>query len=112
MPRQRVNPHARPAPLPAGGARSSLAGMDVNDAATWVVALVAAAALGVSFIRDRRSDVAKTLERIEGDVKDLGNEMRKLGDRVGAVETRLAVVEDRLLIRPAGPDAPKAAAPS
>ncbi len=64
-----------------------------------ILAVVAVVTLVVALMRDRRSDVTKTLERIEGDLKDLGTEVRKLGDRVGAVETRLAVVEDRLLRR-------------
>lgn len=73
--------------------------MEVSDVAVMILAVVAVVTLVVALMRDRRSDVTKTLERIEGDVKDLGTEVRKLGDRVGAVETRLAVVEDRLLRR-------------
>ena len=73
--------------------------MEVSDVAVMILAVVAVVTLVVALMRDRRSDVTKTLERIEGDVKDLGTEVRKLGDRVGAVETRLAVVADRLLAR-------------
>ena len=82
-------------------------GMAANDVAVLILAAVAVVTLVMTLLRDRRTDVAKALERIEGDmtqrltriegdVKDLGGEMRKLGDRVGAVETRLAIVETKV----------------
>lgn len=70
--------------------------MAANDVAVLILAVVAVVTLVMTLLRDRRTDVAKTLERIEGDVKDLGGEVRKLAERVGAVETRLAVVETRV----------------
>lgn len=61
-----------------------------------ILAVVAVMTLVAALMRDRGSNVTKTLERIEADVKDLGTEVRKLGERVGAMETRMAVVEERL----------------